>query len=213
MALPDTFLLLAFHGRAETIPAGAILEVRLEQPISSYSTPKGKEISCLLIAPVSVDGKVMLPMDITLKGSVVAIRKVGLGFVQETEQIDLVLQSAVLADGTTVPLSSGVTQVENARESVDKQGRIQGIRSTSTLSQRASGAVGMLSLGNPVAAVFSVAASSSVLRFSEPEILFSTGTELTAKLTAPLEIPAQHILSTEEKCTPACRCSQFRCCW
>lgn len=203
-------LLHAFHGHAETIPAGTILEVRLEQPISSYSTPKGKQISCLLIAPVSVDGKVMLPMGITLRGSVVAIRKVGLGFVHETAQIDLVLQSVVLADETTVPLSSEVTQVENARESVDKQGRIQGIRSTSTLSQRASGAVGILSLGNPVAAVFSVAASSSILRFSEPEILFPTGTELTAKLTAPIEIPAQHIPSTPTVTATVAEAAQLR---
>jgi opacity protein-like surface antigen len=187
------FLMLTPHGRAESIPAGVTLEVRLEQPISSYATPKGKEISCLLIAPVSADGKVLLPMGVTLKGSVVSVRKVGLGFVHETAQIDLVLKTLVLADGTSVPLTSQLTQVENARESVDKQGRIQGIRSTATLGHRASGTVGMLALGDPIAAVFTVAASSAVLRFSEPEILLPTGTELTAKLTAPIEIPDQHI--------------------
>ena len=187
------FLMLTPHGRAETIPAGATLEVRLEQPISSYATPKGKEISCLLIAPVSVDGKVLLPMGVTLKGSVVSVRKVGLGFVHETAQIDLVLKTLVLADGTSVSLTSQLTQVENARESVDKEGRIEGIRSTATLGHRASGMVGMLAMGDPVAAIFTVAASSSVLRFSEPEIMLPTGTELTAKLTAPIEIPAQHI--------------------
>jgi opacity protein-like surface antigen len=187
------FMLLAWHGRAETIPAGTTIEVRLEQPISSYSTPKGTQVSCLLIAPVSVDGKILLPMGVTLKGSVVAVRKVGLGFVHETAQIDLVLQTLVLSDGTTVPIPIELTQVENARESINKQGRIQGIRSTATLSQRASGTVGMLALGDPIAAVFTVAASSAVLRFSEPEILLPTGTELTAKLTAPIEIPTQHI--------------------
>ena len=87
-------LLPVLHTSAETIPAGAVLEVRLEQPISSYSTPKGKQVSCLLIAPVSVDGKILLPMGITLKGSVVAVRKVGLGFVHETAQIDLVLANS-----------------------------------------------------------------------------------------------------------------------
>ncbi len=203
-------LLLAFQGRAETIPAGATLEVRLEQPVSSYSTPKGEAVSCLLIAPVSQDGKVLLPMGITLKGSVVAVRKVGLGVVHETAQIDLVLQAMVLADGTTVPLHSQVTQVENARESVDKEGRIQGIRSTSTLSHRASGTVGMLALGDPIAAVFTVAASSAVLRFSEPEILLPTGTELTAKLTAPIEIPVQHIYPTPTVTNTAAEAAQLR---
>ena len=203
-------LSLAFHAHAETIPAGATLEVRLEQPVSSYATPKGTHVSCLLIAPVSVDGEVLLPMGVTLKGSVVAVRKVGVGFVHETAQIDLVLQTLVLADGTSVPLSSEVTQVENARESVDKEGRIQGIRSTSTLSHRASGIVGMLALGNPIAAVFTVAASSSVLRFSEPEILLPAGTELTAKLTAPVQILDQHIAPTATVTTTAAEAEQLR---
>ena len=204
------FLLLNHHARGGTIPVGATLEVRLEAPISSYSTAKGKQVSCLLIAPVSADGKVLLPMGVTLKGSVVAVRKVGLGFVHETAQIDLVLQTLVLSDGTSVPLPVQLTQVENARESVDKEGRIQGIRSTSTLSQRASGVVSMLSLGNPIAAVFTVAASSSVLRFSEPEILLPTGTEMTAKLTAPIEIPAQHIDPTPIVTTTAAEAMQLR---
>jgi hypothetical protein len=203
-------LLLAFHGHAETIPAGATLEVRLEQPISSYSTPKGKQVSCLLIAPVGQDGKVLLPMGVTLKGSVVAVRKVGLGFVHETAQIDLVLQTLVLADGTSVPLHSELTQVENARESVDKEGRIQGIRSTSTISHRASGTVGMLALGDPIAAVFTVAASSAVLRFSEPEILLPAGTELTAKLTSPIEIPAQRIHPTPPLTSTVAEATQLR---
>lgn len=203
-------LMLAFRGRTETIPAGATLEVRLEQPISSYSTPKGKQISCLLIAPVSADGKVLLPMGVTLKGSVVAVRKVGLGVVHETAQIDLILQTLVLPDGTTVPLPSQLTQVENARETVDKEGRIQGIRSTSTLSHRASGTVGMLALGDPIAAVFTVAASSSVLRFSEPEILLPEGTELTAKLTAPIQIPDQHLDPTPTVTISAARAVKLR---
>jgi len=204
------FLSLVFHAHAETIPAGATIEVRLEQPVSSYSTRKGTHVSCLLIAPVSVDGKVLVPMGVTLKGSVVAIRKVGLGVVHETAQIDLVLQTLVLSDGTSVPLTSEVTQVENARESVDKEGRIQGIRSTSTLSQRASGTVGLLALGNPIAAVFSVAASSAVLRFSESEILLPAGTELTAKLTAPIQIPDQHIDPTPTVTTTAAEAKQLR---
>ncbi len=185
--------LFALQGFAEQIPAGATLEVRLEQPISSYSTRKGQQISCLLIAPVSEDGKVILPLGATLKGSVIAVRKVGLGFVHETAQIDLELDSLVLANGKSVLLASQVTEVENARESVDKKGRIQGIRSTSTLSHRASGAVGTLAFGDPIAAIFTTAATSSVLRFSEPEISFPAGTELTAKLTSPIEVPAEKI--------------------
>jgi len=74
-------------------------------------------------------------------------------------------------------------------ESVDAQGRVQGIRSTATLSNRASGALGSLAFGDPIAAIFTTAASASVLRFSEPEISLPAGTELIAELTAPIVLP------------------------
>ncbi len=139
---------------AETVPIGTPLEVRLEQPISSYSTRKGTHISAILIAPVSVGGEVILPLGTVLEGSVVSVRKVGLGVVHETAQIELMLDRLVLPDGKTVPLSMQMTQVENARESVDKHGRVQGIRSSSTMSHRATGVVSTLSFGDPVAGFF-----------------------------------------------------------
>ncbi len=189
-------LLLATSSlRAETVPAGATLEVRLEQPISSYSTTKGTPISAILIAPVSVVGRVILPLGTALEGSVISVHKVGLGIVHETAEIDLVLDRLRLPDDRTVPLSTRMTQVENARENVDKHGRIQGIRSTSTMSHRASGVVSTLAFGDPVAAIFTASASMSVLRFSEPEIFFPKGTEMTAQLNAPVELPARDVVT------------------
>ena len=94
--------------------------------------------------------------------------------------------------------------MENARESVDAQGRIQGIRSTATLSNRASGLVGSLAFGDPIAAIFTTAASASVLRFSEPEISLPAGTELIAELTAPIVLPKMEpILVPPIATTPA----------
>lgn len=178
---------------AETAPVGTTLEVRLQEPISSYSTSKGTKISAILIAPVTLDGTVALPLGTELHGSVISVRKVGLGVVHETAEIDLVLNQITLPDGKTVPLACRMTQVENARETVDKKGRVQGIRSTSTMSHRASGVLGTLSFGDPIAAIFTTAGTSSVLRFSEPEIWFPVGTEMMAQLTAPLELPDEKV--------------------
>jgi opacity protein-like surface antigen len=58
------------------------------------------------------------------------------------------------------------------------------------LSNRTSGIVGSLAFGDPIAAIFATAGSASVLRFSEPEIVLPTGTELLAQLTAPVDLPA-----------------------
>jgi hypothetical protein len=186
------FATLVFAGSlcfADPVPAGTKLEIRLQQPISSYTTQKGNKISGVLVAPVTESGDMLLPLGTTVEGSVVSVRKVGIGVVHETARIQLQFDRVVLSDGESVPLQCRITEVENAREAVDAHGRIQGIRSTAALSNRASGALGSLAFGDPIAAIFTTAASASVLRFSEPEISLPFGTELIAELTAPIVLP------------------------
>jgi opacity protein-like surface antigen len=175
---------------AETIPAGTPLEIRIQQPISSYSTPAGTKITGVLVSPVNEGGSIQIPLGTTIQGSVAAVRKVGIGVVHETAEIELSFDHLVLADGSSVPIQVHITEVENARESINKKGRIQGIRSTSTLSNRTSGIVGSLAFGDPIAAIFTTAGSACVLRFSEPEITLPAGTEMLAELSAPLNLPA-----------------------
>jgi opacity protein-like surface antigen len=192
IVLQCCFAALAFAGLqtfAETVSVGTKLEIRLQQPISSYATKKGSRVSGVLIAPLTEDGAMLLPLGTTVEGSVVEVRKVGLGVVHETARIQLQFDRVVLSDGEGVPLQCRLIEVENARESVDPKGRVQGIRSTGTLSNRASGLIGSLAFGDPIAAIFTTAASASVLRFSEPEISLPVGTELIAELTAPIQLP------------------------
>jgi opacity protein-like surface antigen len=177
------------HALAESIAGGTKLEIRLQQPISSYATEKETRISGVLVAPLTEGDEMLLPLGTTVEGSVVAVRKVGLGLLHETARLELQFDRVTLSNGDGVPLHCRITEVENARETVDAQGRIQGIRSTATLSNRASGIVGSLAFGDPIAAIFTTAASASVLRFSEPEISLPAGTELIAELTAPIVLP------------------------
>lgn len=177
------------HLFAEPVSVGTRLEIRLQEPITSYSTQKGTKVTGVLIAPVTEGGDMLLPLGTTIEGSVIEVRRVGLGVLHETAFIQLQFDRVVLSNGETVPIQCRLVEVENARESVDKRARIQGIRSTSTLSNRASGVIGSLAFGDPIAAIFTTAASASVLRFSEPEISLPVGTELIAELTGPLVLP------------------------
>ena len=189
---------------AESVSVGTKLEIRLQQPISSYVTEKGTRISGVLVAPLTEGGEMLLPLGTTVEGSVVAVRKVGLGVIHETARLDLQFDRVVLSNGDSVPLQCRLIEVENARETVDAQGRIQGIRSTATLSNRASGLVGSLAFGDPIAAIFTTAASAAVLRFSEPEISLPASTELIAELTAPIVLPkTEPILVPPIATTPA----------
>lgn len=193
LGLSTALLVVAVLGMAaalaETVPAGTVLEIRLEQPVSSYSTRAGTGLSAVLIAPLARNGQMLLPSGTAVQGSVAQVRRVGLGVIHETAAMTLKFDRVVLANGSAYPLHCRVFEVENARERVDAGGRIQGILSTGTLSNRTSGLMGSLAFGNPIAAVFATAASASVLRFSEAEIMLPAGTELLAKLTEPLSLP------------------------
>ena len=174
---------------AETIPAGTPLEIRLQQPISSYSTKAGTKITAALISPINEGGKILVPLGTTVQGSVLRVRKVGLGVAHETAEITLRFDQLILSGREPIPIQLRITSVENARESINKRGGIQGIRATSTLSQHASGFIGTLAFGDPIAAIFVTAGSAAVLRFSEPEITLPAGTELLAQLAAPVDLP------------------------
>ena len=175
--------------RAETLPVGTSLEVRLQQPISSYSSHPGMRLTGVIISPVTEGGQILVPLGTTIAGSVVSIRRVGLGLKHETALIDIHFDHIVLKDGQSIPIACRIGEVENSRETIDKQDRIQGIRSTSTISNKASGVIGNLAFGDPIAILFTTAGSASTLRFSEPEISLPAGTELIAQLTAPLDVP------------------------
>jgi opacity protein-like surface antigen len=184
-------LLFGYSMPAQTLPPKTILEIRIQQPVSSYSTPKGTKITGIIISPVNDGGGILLPLGTTIEGSVLEVRKVGLGVAHETAEIDLNFDRLIVSNGQVIPLACRIVEVENARESINKKVRIQGIRSTSTLSSRTSGVVGTLAFGDPIAAIFTTAGSAGVLRFSEPEITLPAGTELRAELTAALTLPPE----------------------
>src|SRR5579884_1749568 len=100
---------------AETVPAGTVLEIRLQQPLSSYSTHEGTKITGVLISPVNEQGKILLPIGTTIEGTVADIHKVGIGMVHETALIVLHFDHLVLASGNTIPMQCRITEVENAR--------------------------------------------------------------------------------------------------
>ena len=173
---------------ASTVPAGALIEIRLQQEINSYSTQSGSPVQGVVIAPVTVHGEVLIPAGSMIKGIVKTVHRVGVGLIRETATIDFQFQQLLLPDGSVIPIATRIAEIENARESVDKLGRIRGIRSTATPGYRAAGLLTSLAAVDPIALVFSTAAFATMLRFSDPEIRFPVGTELLARIMENVEI-------------------------
>jgi opacity protein-like surface antigen len=183
-------LTLVTHGQEATfeVPAGRTLEIRLTKSLASFSSKKGNEVEGLIIAPVLTSGHIVIPMGAKITGFVQSARRVGLGLIHETARLSLDFNKITLPDGSQTAITTRVVEIDNSRESVDREGRVNGIRSTNTLGYRANNLLAGFAMFDPVAYVYVNVAAARMLRFSEPEIWFPAGTELSVKLVSPVKL-------------------------
>src|ERR1700680_1154642 len=179
-----------------TLPAGwcqaPILALRLITPPPSYSTSPGESFQSVIIAPVEVDGRLVLPTGTIVHGKIRRAVLVGMGLIHERATLDIDFNEYELADGRCFPLRAELKSIHNARESVTEGGRIKGILAannpqslvfgvwhwpTVDLFGRSlvglTGASGRIwteySMG-PAGAVALFAVRSAIFRLPEPEI-------------------------------------------
>jgi hypothetical protein len=168
-------------------PAGTEVHIRLTTTVGSYASRAGTRVSAVLIAPVLVDGETVLPAGSVVSGKVRRAARVGLGIRHETAALDLEFNQVALPGGDPVALGARVAEVDNAREHVSGNGRIQGVRATGSVSYRVSGYVrGLLFRCELHALIAAWIVKAAVINLPEPEIYLPAGAELTLTLTEPL---------------------------
>jgi hypothetical protein len=173
------------------LPRGIQLHIRLMTTVGSYASNPGSAVSAVLIAPVMVDGQTVLPAGSTLSGTVKAVTRVGLGVRHETAGLHLEFNQLTPLDGEAIPISAQVTEVDNSRERVTRDGSIQGVRSTGSICYRVSGYIRTLLQWEVHAELAVWAIRSLIAQVPEPEIYYPAGVELTLTLTEPLSLDAQ----------------------
>ncbi len=188
--------------RGQEVPAGSVLEIRLYSPLSSYTAKRGDRLHAVLIAPVQQDGRDLLPAGSHVYGSIVSVKRVGVGIIRERACLRLRFDSVVVPGRSPLAMDSQVVEVENAREQVLADGRIVGIRATDSYGHHMTGLVSSAAAVDPLLTLFAFAGSSSILRFPEAEITYSTGTELLLRLLQPVRVgesasnPPLHVATT-----------------
>lgn len=185
-----SMLLLAGAGlKAAEIPAGTVLEVRLLTSVSSHDAKRGDPVRGITVVPVrDANGALLLPVGTIIQGRVERARRVGLGLVHETASLHLRLDEILTADQRPVPMAARLVSVDNARERVDAKGRIRGIRATASMAHRLHRRAFSLTSWHPLAGISATVASNVLFKFPEPEISYSAGTELHAKLETALTL-------------------------
>ncbi len=191
---------------AAVLPAGTVLEIRLLTSISSHDAKPGDLVRGLTVVPVrSASGELLLPVGTVVQGRVERARRVGLGLLHETASLRLRLNEILPEHHDPLPLSLRITSVDNAREKVDRNGNIKGIRATASMAHRLHRRAFGLVTWHPAVGITATVAANILFKFPEPEINYPPGTELHAKveqavyLAPVVETPTEaRDLTTEE---------------
>lgn len=189
------------------------LHVRLENPLTSYSSPQGTPFRATVVSSFESNGRVVIPSGSILTGTVRRALRVGLGLRRERARLELSFDNYQLADGRRFPLDARLDSIDNARETVTARGEIKGIlaannphalmqgiwyRPSLTLVHRsvvgltgASGIAWTRSAMGPAGAAGLLALRLAVVRMAEPEIRLPAGTEMQLQVSRlPAEAPS-----------------------
>lgn len=171
---------------AVQIPAGTELSVRLSDKVASEATTQPPAIHAVVIAPVLVNGAVAISAGAQLTGSV---KQAKAATDKDAAQLQLVFST--LRDGTEqAQISATVSSLDNARESVGKDGLITGISPGDTFSSRINQGISKLQGSDKfagLAGLITQAKQALKIDDSDPNIDYDPGAEFTVRLTQPIE--------------------------
>ncbi len=169
---------------ATQIPAGTELAVRLNDKVASeLTTPQTFKLT--LVAPVVLNGAIALPTGLTLAGTVKQAHAA-----DATSKALLELTFTTITDGkVTAPLQATLASLENARETVDDKGVIQGIDAGQSYGGRLNEGLAKLSANQKLAGLAGIlqqAKQALKIEDVNPNINYDPGVEFNLKLTQPL---------------------------
>lgn len=190
---------LALLMAAPELNATTLVRARLLAAVSSYHSKPGDPIEALVASPPCSQSTESLPPGTILTGHVQKVRKVGLGLIHETAGVKLDFDELRLPDGRSYDVQARLVGIDNARERIDKNGAIHGIRVTNSLSSRLGSRIAIEAFEHPFLLGPALVLESGLLRFPDPEIDYGRGTELDVNLHLPESLgPAPECPATAE---------------
>ncbi len=188
--LACSILLLFLPVLAQNLPGGTALEARLSGATGSRISHRGDPIEATIIAPVSVQGRILVPQGSRLLGSVANATAFGFGLKHSTASIAYAFHTLQLPGGAAISVNTQLIEVETAKEHVDDFGRVQGIHPIASLSSSLAFYTVPLLLVDPTIGAPVWCIKSLIAPPANPEIHFPAGTELVLRLTTPVKVPA-----------------------
>jgi LssY C-terminus len=180
------FLLLLAAGwmAAARIPSSTQIQIRLTKEVNTATAKVGDAFEALVIAPVVVDGHIDMAAGATVAGHVKEVTAA----VNPDDQAVLALAFDEIRDGSgkKAAIAAKLSGIDNARESLDADGRIQGIIASKTGSGRLDQGINKVSEKYPSFAELLGTVKQAVLKGADANIDYKAGVEMTIALTKPL---------------------------
>jgi len=169
------------------VPAGTGIQVRLKTRISTQGCKPKDPVESVVIAPVMVNDQFVIPAGAVVRGSLEKCTQSAKG---DERSVVALSFTELEIDGTKSKLAAQVVTVENARESVDEQGQINGILAGETITGKLDAGINKLAEKYSGFAGVLGAVKSTVFKAAESDITYEPGVEMSIRLTAPLTLKA-----------------------
>lgn len=186
---------------AAEVPAGTHIDIRLTTAVKIATAKVNDSVEAVVISPVLSGNQVLVAAGANVHGQIKEAKPA----VKPEEQAVLQIQFEELRSsrGSKAPLSARLIAVDNARESVDEQGRILGIIAAQTGSGRLDQGIEKIAARYPVLGDILGAAKGAVVKETDPNIDYDPGVEMTIELTKALKWDETAPSSNVRAITPA----------
>ena len=181
-----TALVLPLVAMAQPAPVGTPISIRLTSTVSTLSSKPADPVEAVVIAPVTANGRTVIAPGAVVHGTV---EKVAQSSAAGQRAALLLRFTELVTAGARRAMVARVASVDNARESVDEQGQVDGILATETATGRLD--AGLSKLGEEYSGLADIlsAAKNAVFQQASTEISYPPGAEMTLRLAEPFTPP------------------------
>ena len=187
-----------------TLPAGAVLYLRLESPVSTQESHLREAVTARVVREVCVrpDGKdIAIPLDAVVRGSI--DRLIPSSSPTDRARLRLRFTQLEIPGRSPALLKARVMEVENARESVLPDGTVQGVLASELPLTMLDNALDKLKKSRPDVGAEAQKAGEKALGKADTSIEFPAGTDLQVALREPLRLEGIFLPAVSDQLLPA----------